>query len=383
MTRVSMSSRRARRRRRAAALVTTVTVGVVIVAAVVGVFAFALLRPDPSSVATPVDSSPAPTPAVASSTVGPTPDASATVSSTPEPPTLPAAQACDRETVLSVWAHPDDDIIFANPTISDAIAAGDCVRTVFVTAGDAGKGDGYVEARELGILHAYNDMRGVDGLWDTTEVVLRTGLHARRLTPQGDPRVSVVFLRLPDGNITGAGFAATGYETLGRLLDGEVPTLAPVGGGPDVSREQLLSSVTELATGSTRRFCSPTSREGAPSPRGTTPITRSSAASFATRCPRTRRSGPASGTSSGIRRETCRAISTARSWMPRSTPTASIRSRTKSSGARIARRASGRATSGSGSVGRTRRPRPSCRSTERVSPRRSTPRRRSGRRAPR
>ena len=249
MTRVSMSSRRARRRRRAAALVTTVTVGVVIVAAVVGVFAFALLRPDPSSVATPVDSSPAPTPAFASSTVGPIPDASATVSSMPEPPTLPAAQACDRETVLSVWAHPDDDIIFANPTISDAIAVGDCVRTVFVTAGDAGKGNGYVEARELGILHAYNDMRGVDGLWDTTEVVLQTGLHARRLTPQGNPRVSIVFLRLPDGNITGAGFAATGYATLGRLLDGDVPTLAPVGGGPDVSREQLLSSVTELATG--------------------------------------------------------------------------------------------------------------------------------------
>ncbi|MDQ1137886.1 LmbE family N-acetylglucosaminyl deacetylase [Microbacterium sp. SORGH_AS 1204] len=247
MTRTALRTRRSRRRRPAAAILAVITVAVVVVATAVGVFAFALLRPDP--VATPAGPSPSPTPTSPPQTAGPTPAASATASSTPVPVPLPAAQACDRETVLGVWAHPDDDIIFANPTISDAIAAGDCVRTVFVTAGDAGRGNGYVEARELGILRAYNEMRGIDGLWDTTDLLLQTGVHARRLTPQGDPRLSVVFLRLPDGNITGEGFEATGYATLGRLLDGGVPTLAPVGGGPDVSRGQLLSSVAELAAG--------------------------------------------------------------------------------------------------------------------------------------
>lgn len=150
---------------------------------------------------------------------------------------------------MSVWAHPDDDLIFGNPTISDALHAGDCVRTVFVTAGDAGKGMRYVEARELGILRAYNDMRGTQGLWDTTDLTLTSGVQLRRLTPQGDPRVSVIFLRLPDGNITGAGFADTGFATLGRLFDGGIPALSPVSGGAALSRDQLLATVRELSTG--------------------------------------------------------------------------------------------------------------------------------------
>lgn len=251
MSRASVRTRRARRRRRSAGLIAAVVVAVVVVAAVAGIFSFAVLRPDPSSVAstaTPSSSSsvaPAPT---ASPT--PTPIPSATIPPPSEVPVSPAAQGCDgATTVMSVWAHPDDDIIFGNPTISDALDAGDCVRTVFVTAGDAGKGMGYVEARELGILRAYNDMRGTQGLWDTTDLTLMSGVQVRRLTPRGDPRVSVIFLRLPDGNITGAGFAGTGFVTLGRLFDGDIPTLSPVSGGAPVSRDQLLATVRELSTG--------------------------------------------------------------------------------------------------------------------------------------
>ncbi|WP_225310278.1 PIG-L family deacetylase [Microbacterium testaceum] len=150
--------------------------------------------------------------------------------------------------MLTVWAHPDDDIIFANPTISDAIGAGRCVRTVFVTAGDAGKGMGYVQARELGILRAYNAMRGKDGEWDVSEITLDTGMKVRRLTPKDDPRVSALFLRLPDGNITGAGFDATGHATLSKLYDGAAGSLSPVDGGPAVTRDQLVASVRELAS---------------------------------------------------------------------------------------------------------------------------------------
>lgn len=244
MSRASLPRRRAHRRRRSVAVVAAVSLAVIVVASVVGVFAFALLRPEAPSVA----GSPSQASASPIVTPTPTPTPSATAAPTIEPPP-PAAQGCQGETVLGIWAHPDDDIIFGNPTISDALAAGGCVRTVFVTAGDAGKGMGYVEARELGILRAYNDMRGSDGLWDAADLVLETGVHVRRLTPQGDPRVSVLFLRLPDGNITGAGFAATGFATVSRLIDGEIPTLAPVTGGADVSRDRLLLSVRELATG--------------------------------------------------------------------------------------------------------------------------------------
>lgn len=217
---------------------------VVVAAAVVAVFGSALLRPH-----APAATTPAAPPSSIEATAEPTSTASATAAPSSEPtPTPPVARSCDgAATLMSVWAHPDDDIIFGNPTISDAIAAGECVRTVFVTAGDAGKGLGYVEARELGILHAYNDMRGTDGLWDTADLLLESGVHARRLTPQGDPRISVLFLRLPDGNITGAGFTSTGFATVSRLFDGQIPAVSPVDGGVSVSRDQVMASVRDLA----------------------------------------------------------------------------------------------------------------------------------------
>lgn len=229
-----------------AGLIAAIAIAALVVTAVAGVFAFALLRPEPAAT-----SSPAPAPETTSSPA-PSPSTSATPTpppAPPAPPVSPAAQGCEgSSTLMTIWAHPDDDIIFANPTISDAIAAGRCVRTVFVTAGDAGKGMDYVRARELGILRAYNAMRGKDGEWDATEIALGTGVHARRLTPRDDARLSVLYLRLPDGNITGAGFDATAHATLSKLYDGTEASLAPVDGGAAVTRDQLVASIRELAS---------------------------------------------------------------------------------------------------------------------------------------
>ena len=245
------------RRRVPAGLIAAIAAAVIVVAAVAGVFAFALLRPESATVgpavASPSTSTSRPT---ATPTLSPTvsPAPSPTAASTPTPtapaaPASPAAQGCQGSTtVMTVWAHPDDDIIFGNPTISDAIAAGQCVRTVFLTAGDAGKGLDYTHSRELGILRAYNHMRGADGVWDSTIVTLDAGLRLERMTPQGDPRLSVMFVRLPDGNITDGGFDATGHATLSRLIDGQISTLAPIDGGPAVDRGQLSASLSEIAT---------------------------------------------------------------------------------------------------------------------------------------
>lgn len=233
-----------RPRRGQAGLIAAIAIAALVVAAVAGVFAFALLRPEPAS-----SSPPAPSPETTTTMPAASPTPSQTPTPPPAPPVSPAAQTCDgSSTLMTVWAHPDDDIIFANPTISDAIAAGRCVRTVFVTAGDAGKGMDYVRARELGILRAYNAMRGKDGEWDATDIALDTGVHVRRLTPKDDPHLSVLYLRLPDGNITGAGFDATAHATLSKLYDGTEGSLVPVDGGPAVTRDQLVGSVRELAS---------------------------------------------------------------------------------------------------------------------------------------
>lgn len=234
-----------RPRRVQAGLVVAIALAAVVVLAVGGVFAFALFRPEPAS-------TPTPTPSAAATTATPSASASPTATIPPPPPPVPsspAAQGCEgASTLMTIWAHPDDDIIFANPTISDAIAAGRCVRTVFVTAGDAGKGLDYVAARELGILRAYNAMRGKDGEWDAAEITLGTGMQVRRLVPKDDPRLSVLYLRLPDGNLTGEGFDATAHATLSKLYDGAAGTLAPVDGGPAVTRDQLIASVRELVS---------------------------------------------------------------------------------------------------------------------------------------
>ncbi|WZH37463.1 MAG: PIG-L family deacetylase [Microbacterium enclense] len=239
MSRSHTRSSRVRRRRRAALVVAIVAVVLVGGAAVAVPFALrGVGDTDAPTAATP-------TPGDEGAEKTPTPPPSP--APTP-PPTSPAAQPCPGEdTLLTVWAHPDDDIIFANPTISAAIAAGECVRTLFVTAGDAGRGLDYTHSRELGILRAYNAMRGSGAFWDESEITLDSGMRVDRLTPQDDDRVSVLFARLPDGNITDGGFPATGYATLSKLLDGAIPSLEPIDQGPAVSSAQLSASLVELA----------------------------------------------------------------------------------------------------------------------------------------
>ena len=66
---------------------------------------------------------------------------------------------------LSIVAHEDDDLIFQNPALLEAIADGDCVRTVYVTAGDAGKAKRYWHEREQGPRAAHAQMAGVADSW--------------------------------------------------------------------------------------------------------------------------------------------------------------------------------------------------------------------------
>jgi LmbE family N-acetylglucosaminyl deacetylase len=146
---------------------------------------------------------------------------------------------------MSIWAHYDDDLIFANPALEDAIQAGDCVRSVFVTASDAGRGHDYSQKRELGILRAYNIMRGQQGFWSEKAVTLLSGAELSQWSPDGDPDITVAFLRLPDGNMNGDGFSATGGVSLSKLLNGTISAISPVDAAPALSSETLVASLAE------------------------------------------------------------------------------------------------------------------------------------------
>lgn len=196
---------------------------------------------DPSPTAEP----PAPEPtAEPVATTEPEPPAPEPEPAPPAPPS-PLAQPCDTTTLMSVWAHQDDDLIFANPTIQDAMNSGECVRTFYLTAGDAGKGPGYSRSRELGILRSYNVMRGGKAFWDESSITMNSGAHVTVFARQGDPRISVAFLRLPDGGLDASGFAATGRSSIPQLLAGQIGSISPIDGGPALTAPALQQTVNE------------------------------------------------------------------------------------------------------------------------------------------
>ncbi len=160
--------------------------------------------------------------------------------------TSPASEEPGEDTTVAVWAHADDDIIFANPHLAGVIASGGTLRTVFVTAGDAGRGLAYAEQREAGIRAAYDLMRGSASPWETREMTLLSGARVTRFVPTDDPRLSITMLRLPDGNLSAKGFPSTGDAGLTQLINGTVPVLRPIDDGPTLDASRLADTVAEL-----------------------------------------------------------------------------------------------------------------------------------------
>lgn len=150
-----------------------------------------------------------------------------------------------RTRTLNVVAHQDDDLLFLNPSISADIAAGSVVRTVFLTAGDAGLADDYWRGREDGARAAYAQMAGVDDIW--TDAVLDVAGHPLRLsTLSAHPRVSLLFLRLPDGNLNDGGFPATGHVSVHRLWTGATTCVQCVDGSSSYTRDDLIDTLAAV-----------------------------------------------------------------------------------------------------------------------------------------
>jgi len=152
-----------------------------------------------------------------------------------------AAHAADSGTSDKVSfyfaAHEDDWQLFMNPTAFEDVLGG-AAKTVFVhvTAGDDGLGTGtggrrypYYLARENGAINAMRFMADADRapiapasgpMTFNTHPIYRTSYR----------NTIGYFLRLPDGDALGTGFAGTGYQSLKRLADGTIDTLAAVDG---------------------------------------------------------------------------------------------------------------------------------------------------------
>jgi hypothetical protein len=132
-------------------------------------------------------------------------------------------------------AHEDDWQLFMNPAAFEDVN-GAASKTVFihVTAGDDGLGIGsggrrhpYYLARENGVLTAIRFMADADRspVNDLDGTIIFNGHKIFRVAY---PTTIAYFLRLPDGNASGAGFPGTGFQSLSRFAAGEINTLSAV-----------------------------------------------------------------------------------------------------------------------------------------------------------
>jgi len=158
-----------------------------------------------------------------------------------------ASPTCVQPASMDFIAHEDDDILFMNPDLLHDIQAGNCVRTVYLTAGDDGRDRSYWLSRQKGIEEAYDSMLGKTGeAWEEQVIKLPGGQLATIANPAGNSKILLIFLHLPDGNLRGTGFPRTSNQSLGKLYSGNIATLQTVDKSSSYSSDQLIQALTNL-----------------------------------------------------------------------------------------------------------------------------------------
>jgi LmbE family N-acetylglucosaminyl deacetylase len=155
---------------------------------------------------------------------------------------------CDSgPTIMNVVAHQDDDLLFMNPDLLHSLKSGACVRSVYLTAGDAGNSRLYWLGREEGSKAAYAQMLGIKNpVWNSRTVSLSSQHYATIARIKGDAHVSLIFLHLPDGNVDGHGFKATSSESLAKLKAGRLPLLHTVDAQSSYTSPELINNLAVL-----------------------------------------------------------------------------------------------------------------------------------------
>src|ERR1700761_4961757 len=134
-------------------------------------------------------------------------------------------------------AHEDDWQLFMDPTAFEDVLGGAAKPVfVYVTAGDDGLGTGsggrkypYYLARENGAANAMRFMADADRT-PTAETDGQMTFNGHPIRRTSYHNTVGYFLRLPDGDALGQGFSGTGYQSLKKLANGDIATLAAVDG---------------------------------------------------------------------------------------------------------------------------------------------------------
>lgn len=149
--------------------------------------------------------------------------------------------------VMQTIAHQDDDMLFMNPDLMRGVRSGDCIRTVYFTAGDAGLDAAYWLAREEGAKAAYARLFQIDNpTWRSRDIILSPHHQVKITHLVGQNRASLIFLHLPDGGVDGSGFWAYRHESLSKLVAGTLSSIGSVDGMSRYSLNELTSTLEQL-----------------------------------------------------------------------------------------------------------------------------------------
>lgn len=142
--------------------------------------------------------------------------------------------------VVNMVAHEDDDLLFMNPDVDQAIKRGSCVRTFYLTAGDNNTGSAYAAQREAGARSAYAYMAGVANQWTATTFTSNNHTLAMYVL-QGNPNVSLVFFRLHEW-----ADHYSGHVTLPALWDGTATgPITTLDGSDSYTRSDLITTLKD------------------------------------------------------------------------------------------------------------------------------------------
>jgi LmbE family N-acetylglucosaminyl deacetylase len=144
-----------------------------------------------------------------------------------------------------VVAHADDSILFMNPDLLELIRHGGAIESVFTTAGDDGLGLAYARDREQGALAAIAYMAGTANAW-SEKTVTDDGHSLTTDTLTTDPKMTAVFMRLPDGGTGGSGWADTSHQSLEKLWTGSISTIETLDRATIYTKQSLTSTLAAM-----------------------------------------------------------------------------------------------------------------------------------------
>ncbi len=126
-----------------------------------------------------------------------------------------------------IVAHADDWQLFMQPNVcNDLVTPGGKVVFIITTAGDAGGSKTYWMAREEGSKSSLRFCLAPLAILSQASGTKKFNNHTINYWSVNN--ATCFFLRLPDGNIDGNGFAVQDYQSLSKLKAGQINTIAAI-----------------------------------------------------------------------------------------------------------------------------------------------------------